>query len=173
MLDEFWWRSRPKVFSRAPPSDFQESPRAAIGYPRCYIVCSPPLGIVRACDSPHPHVGRLARRLPSSSPGYSDVSARTCIYTNDRVVQRANVPDMMFPPPDDEAGAEKCSEECERYMAAQSSNESFLLKPMRHSPQAEYRLVRFAAGNEKDYIDVACPEAIPFCEEVTFDGRCL
>lgn len=88
-------------------------------------------------------------------------------------MRRSNVPDMMSPPPDDEAGAEKCSEECERYMAAQNSNESFLLKPMHHSPQAGYRLVWFAAGTEKDYIDVACPEAISFCEEVTFDGRGL
>ena len=71
-------------------------------------------------------------------------------------------------PPADEAGMEKWGEEYERYLAAQNSNESFLLKPQRYARQAEYRLVWFAAGLEKNYIDIKCPEAIKFCEKVTF-----
>lgn len=106
----------------------------------------------------------VSRHIPGFVGGFQGA----CIYTDDRVVRRANVIDIKFPPPDDEAGAEKWSEEYERYLAAQNSNESFLLKPMRYSHQAEYRLVWFAMGTEKDYIDIECPEAIKLCEKVMF-----
>jgi hypothetical protein len=106
-------------------------------------------------------------------PGFVGGFQGACIYTDDRVVRRSNVSDMKFPPPDDEAGAEKWAEEYERYLAAQNSNESLLLKPLRYAHQAEYRLAWFAAGREKGYIDVECSEAIQFCEKVTFGGRGL
>lgn len=109
----------------------------------------------------------VSRHIPGFVGGFQGA----CVYTDDRVVRRADVPDMKFPPPADEAGMEKWGDEYERYLAAQNSNESLLLKPMRYANQAEYRLVWFAAGPEKDYIDLECPEVIKLCEKVTFGGR--
>lgn len=106
----------------------------------------------------------VSRRIPGFGGGFQGA----CIYTDDRVVRRAGVPDMKFPPLDDEAGAEKWGDEYERYLAAENANESFLLKPLRYAHQAEYRLVWFAAGLERDYVDIECPEAIKLCEKVTF-----
>lgn len=106
----------------------------------------------------------VARQIPGFVGGFQGA----CIYTGDRVVRRANVPDMKFPPPETEAEAEKYFAEYEQYLAAQNSNESFLLKLMRFANQSEYRFVWFAMGVERDEIDIECPEAVKFCEKITF-----
>lgn len=106
----------------------------------------------------------VARKISGFVGGFQGA----CFYTDDRIVRRNNVSDMNFLPPDNEVEMEKWAEGYEKYLAQQNSNESFLLKPMRYSNQSEYRFVWFAAELEKDYIDIQCPEAIQFCEKITF-----
>jgi len=106
----------------------------------------------------------VARKISGFVGGFQGA----CMYTDDRTVRRNNVSDMKFPPPDNEPKMEKWVEEYEKYLVQQNANESFLLKSMRHADQFEYRFVWFADGFEEDYIDIQCPEAIQFCEKVTF-----
>lgn len=155
-----------------------ESRHAVVGFngQEAYVLCG---SIIQSAEVMKAFEGAESGIKIKNPVGFADAVSRhisgfvggfqgDCIYADDRVVRRANVPDMKFPPPNDEAGMEKWGEEYDRFLAAQNSNESLLLKPMRYSNQAEYRLVWFAAGPEKDYIDIECPEAIKLCEKVTF-----
>ena len=65
--------------------------------------------------------------------------------------------------PDSFPNPEEWAKEYERYVGEQSK-ETFFLKHISYAYQGEYRFIWFANGEEKDFIDIICPEAVKFCQ---------
>ena len=57
----------------------------------------------------------VARQIPVFVGGFQGF----CVYTDDRIVRRMNVPDVELPPPDNEVEAEKWAAGYEQFLAEQ------------------------------------------------------
>jgi hypothetical protein len=70
-----------------------------------------------------------------------------------------------FPSPDRFPNPEEWEKEHDKFVSVQSRDALFIKRSI-FSHQAEYRLIWFARGTEKEYIKIICPEARRYCQKI-------
>lgn len=103
----------------------------------------------------------FANCISSHIPGFVAGLEGLCSYRDDTTIEKELKLD--FPPPDLFPNPEVWAKEYDKFVA-QQTREGFFIKRSKYSHQAEYRFIWFAQGNEREYIDVVCPEARQFCQ---------
>lgn len=103
----------------------------------------------------------FANCISAHIPGFVGGLEGICSYRDEITIKKELGSD--FPPPDSFQNSEILAKEYEKYLA-QHTREGFFIKRSKYSHQAEYRFVWFAQGQEREYIDIVCPEARRFCQ---------
>lgn len=105
----------------------------------------------------------FAQAISSHIPGFVAGLEGLCSYRDAPSVEKTLISD--FPLTDSFPNPEVWAAEYEKFVANQS-RDSYFLKRSRYSYQAEYRFIWFAQRNERDFIDIVCPEARMFCQPI-------
>jgi hypothetical protein len=89
-----------------------------------------------------------------------------CIYRDHIMMQKKDSASMRAP--ESYASPEEWAGDYEKYISKQAVD-AFFVKRAKYSRQGEYRFIWFAQGQEKDYLDIKCPDAIKHCERLATD----
>jgi hypothetical protein len=103
----------------------------------------------------------VATRIPEFSHGYEGI----CIYRGSQLIEKNDLLHDLTPPAENE-DSEKWFR-ASQHRIAQLSVDSYFLKHIRFSPQAEYRIIWVSRDKQQDYLHIKCPEARQFCERLT------
>lgn len=104
----------------------------------------------------------FANCISSHIPGFVAGLEGLCSYRDETAIRKELESD--FPPPDSFPNPENWAKEYDNFVA-QQTREGFFIKKLKYSHQAEYRFIWFAQGQEKEYIDIICPDARRFCQQ--------
>jgi hypothetical protein len=96
-------------------------------------------------------------------PGFIAGVEGLCSYRENLLIQEHD--ETPIRSPDSFANPEEWGKEYDRYVA-EKSVKAFFIKRIKFSHQGEYRFIWFAAGSEKEHIDIICPEARRFCQRL-------
>jgi hypothetical protein len=94
-------------------------------------------------------------------PGFVFGMEGLCYYREERSIDKHDEKPIISP--DSYPDPEAWGKEYDLYVREQTK-EAYFLKHISYSHQGEYRFIWFAGGEEKDYIDITCPEAVRFCQ---------
>jgi hypothetical protein len=97
-------------------------------------------------------------------PGFIGGAEGLCHYRDSTLLRKYD--ERTFRPPVSQPDPEAWAREYDRYVG-EHCKDSFFLKQNRYAQQGEYRFIWFASGQERDYIDIVCPDASRFCERLT------
>lgn len=97
-------------------------------------------------------------------PGFDRSTQGFCLYRDSILLQKkTNIP---IKPPEPHGNMEEWAAENDRFISEQSVD-AYFIKLSKYSHQGEYRFIWFAQGKEeKEHIDLYCPEATKFCERI-------
>ena len=147
---------------------------AAINGQEAYILCAGTVEQLAMAETFNTKHGiRITNSLAFADsisrhiPGFLGGIEGLCSYREDLGILKYD--SNAISPPDSYPDPEKWSNDYERYVA-HHAEENFFIKHLKFSHQGEYRFVWFASGQERDFIDVVCPQAIQFCQRLYIRG---
>lgn len=86
-----------------------------------------------------------------------------CSYRQNTMITKSD--SMSIVPPTSAKNIEKWSDEMMQHVG-KLSMDAYFMKHISFAHESEYRFIWFAEGSQKDFIDIKCPAAIPFCERI-------
>ncbi|MBV5305933.1 MAG: hypothetical protein J0652_04480 [Desulfobulbaceae bacterium] len=96
-------------------------------------------------------------------PGFMQGFEGPCFYRANLLIKKES-PISIYPPAENENPEEWAK--CQDNFVFNHAIDSFFIKNMKYSHQAEYRFIWLAYGNEDREIFIKCPEAVKFCEKI-------
>lgn len=106
----------------------------------------------------------FANAISRQIPGFVGGVEGSCIYRSSSLIRKKG--NRPIAPPTEGENAEKWFKEQNRYVGSQTID-SLFLKDIRFKEELEYRLVWFAEGSRRPFIEIKSPAAREVCEVVS------
>ncbi len=107
----------------------------------------------------------FATAISHQIPGFTFGFQGSCIYRNERSLKDSFNAPLFKAPPASESEAEEWADNLERRIHEDARLEPYFLKPLRYAHQNEYRFIWCVSQRTDDCLDIACQEALKFCEK--------
>lgn len=86
-----------------------------------------------------------------------------CSYRHNTMITKSDSRSIV--PPTSAENVEKWADEMNHH-TSRLVLDAYFMKHISFAHESEYRFIWFAEGRPKDFIDIKCPAAIPFCERI-------
>ena len=107
---------------------------------------------------------RFAEAISAQIPGFVGGMQGLCSYRDSLLIRKSEP--QSINPPESYSDPEEWAKDYDRFVG-QQARESFFLKHSRYAHQCEYRFIWFSDGDEKTHIDISCPAAARYCQDIS------
>lgn len=106
---------------------------------------------------------KFADAISRQIPGFVGGVEGLCTYRHNTMITKSD-PRPIAPPTNAENAEEWFHEQ--NHHTGKLVVDAYFMKHISFAQESEYRFIWFAEGSRRDFIDIKCPAAIPFCERI-------